>query len=226
MTVQGLRAFILSQGSSRNSMLQDWDKICTVNKRVIDPVVPRHVALETAALARMTIENVLEEVRVWPKHKKNPAAGAKNVIFSKRVLLEGVDAEALALNQSVTLMELGNVRVTKIEDGGKRLTGTFLPENTDFKKTVKRTWLANIPDLVPLKAVTYSDLLTKDRLDEDDNFEDHVNGSSFSSVMLSGHIILRALQKGDIVQVERLGYFICDSVYLRDDNTAMPLTVD
>jgi glutamyl-tRNA synthetase len=225
MTVQGLRAFILSQGASRNATLQDWDKIWTVNKRVIDPVAPRHCALETARLARMTIDNAPEEVRVLPKHKKNPAAGVKNVIFSRRVLLEGVDAAALTVGQTVTLMELGNVRVTNVEEGGKRLAGTFLPENTDFKKTVKLTWLADISDLVPLKAVTYSDLLTKDRLDEGDNFEEHVNRDSVSSVMLSGDINLRALQKGDIIQLERRGYFICDAVHLRSDNTARPLTL-
>lgn len=225
MTVQGLRAFILSQGASRNMTLQGWDKIWTVNKRVIDPIAPRHAALETAKLARMTIENAPEEVRVLPKHKKNPDVGAKNVIFSSKVLLEGPDAAELKVDQVVTLMELGNVQVTSVADGGKQLTGVFLPENTDFKKTTKLTWLADIPDLVPVKAVTYSDLLTKDKLDEVDNFEDFVNRDSMSSMMLSGDINLRALQKGDIIQLERRGFFICDSVHLRDDNVAHPLTL-
>lgn len=151
--------------------------------------------------------------------------GVKNVLFSKLVVIEGPDAVTLAVDQIVTLMELGNVRITSTEDGGKRLTGTFLPEDTNFKKTTKLTWLADIPDLVPLKAVTYSDLLTKDKLDEVDSFEDFVNRDSMSSVSLSGDINLRALQKGDIIQLERRGYFICDSVHLRDDNVAHPLTL-
>lgn len=225
MTIQGLRAFILSQGASRNATLQGWDKIWTVNKRVIDPIAPRHVGLETSKVAQMTITNAPEEVRALPKHKKNPDIGIKNVIFSKNVILEGADAAELKVDQIVTLMELGNVQITSIADGGKRVEGIYLPDNTDFKKTTKLTWLAEIPDLVPVRAVSYEDLLTKDKLDEEDNFEKHVNKSSMSSVMLSGDINLRALQKGDIIQLERRGYFICDSVYLRDDNTAMPLTL-
>lgn len=225
MTIQGLRAYILSQGASRNSTLQGWDKIWTVNKRVIDPIAPRHVALETDEMAKMTVEGAPEEIRVLPKHKKEPSVGVKNVVFSKEVMLEGEDAAALAVDQIVTLMELGNVKITSVEDGGKKVTGTFLPEDKNFKKTTKLTWLADMPDLVPLKAVTYSDLLTKDKLDEVDDFESHVNKNSVSSVMLSGDINLRALQKGDIIQLERRGYFICDSVYLRDDNTARPLTL-
>jgi glutamyl-tRNA synthetase len=225
MTVQGLRAFILSQGASRNSTLQGWDKIWTVNKRVIDPIAPRHVALETANLARMTIANAPEEIRVLPKHKKNPDVGMKNVIMSKQLVLEGGDAADLAVDQIVTLMDLGNVQITGVEDGGKRLTAIYLPDNKDYKKTAKLTWLADVPDLVPVKAVTYSDLLTKDKLDEVDSFEDFVNKDSVSSVLLSGDINLRALQKGDIIQLERRGYFICDTVHLRDDNAAHPLTL-
>jgi glutamyl-tRNA synthetase len=45
MTVEALRAFILSQGGSKNTVLMEWDKIWTVNKRVIDPIAPRHTAI-------------------------------------------------------------------------------------------------------------------------------------------------------------------------------------
>jgi hypothetical protein len=37
-----------SQGASKNVTYQEWDKIWSINKRVIDPVCPRHTAVETA----------------------------------------------------------------------------------------------------------------------------------------------------------------------------------
>lgn len=53
MQLEALREFILSQGASRNVTLQEWDKIWTINKRIIDPVVPRHTAVkEVCALSQ------------------------------------------------------------------------------------------------------------------------------------------------------------------------------
>ena len=45
----------------------------------------------------------------------------------------------------------------------------------------KLTWLPCIPDLVPLTLVFFGHLITKKKLEEDDNFEDLVNHASVSS---------------------------------------------
>lgn len=225
MTIQGLRAFILSQGASRNVTTQDWDKIWTVNKRVIDPVAPRHTAIKVSDAARLKVRDAPHEVRAVPKHKKNADAGLKNLIVSQDVLIEKEDAKELSVSQIVTLMDLGNVEILEIGDGGSALIGKFLPDNQDFKKTVKLTWLAEVPDLVPVKTVHYGHLLTKERLEEEDDFEEYINRGSMHFQMLAGDINLRVLQKGDIIQLERRGYYICDSVYLRDDNQNLPLTL-
>jgi bifunctional glutamyl/prolyl-tRNA synthetase len=225
MTIQGLRAFILSQGASRNVTVQDWDKIWTVNKRVIDPIAPRYTAINRGNAARMTVTNASDHVKALPKHKKNPAIGLKNVIYGKNLIVEGEDAASLNVDEIVTLMDWGNVQVIAIEDGGKHVTAKYLPDNVDFKKTVKITWLADVQDLVPIKLVRYSDLLTKDRLEDDDDFEQFINRDSVSTEMVAGEVNLRALQKSDIIQLERRGYYIVDSVYLRDDNTSLPMTL-
>jgi glutamyl-tRNA synthetase len=225
MTIQGLRAFILSQGASRNITVQGWDKIWAVNKRVIDPIAPRYVALDIANAARITIKGAPEEIRALPRHKKNADVGLKNVIFSGACWIEGPDAAALKVGEIVTLMDLGNAEVTAIEDNGKNVSVTYLPDDDDFKKTVKITWLADVPDLVPIKVQKFSDLLTKDKLDEEDDFELFVNRDSIETEMLSADVNVRMLQKGDIIQLERRGYYICDSVYVRDGNTSLPLTL-
>lgn len=41
------RLSFCSQGASKNVTYQEWDKIWSINKRVIDPVCPRHTAVET-----------------------------------------------------------------------------------------------------------------------------------------------------------------------------------
>jgi len=52
MQLAALREFILSQGASRNVTVQEWDKIWAMNKKVIDPVCPRHTAVVAERKAR------------------------------------------------------------------------------------------------------------------------------------------------------------------------------
>lgn len=211
MTIQGLRAFILSQGASRNNTVQEWDKIWTVNKRVIDSIAPRHVALDTEKAKRVTVENADSVIKVVPKYKKNEALGMKNVIYQKEILIEGEDAESFDIEERVTFMDWGNMKI-KARDADGNLVATFLPEDQNFKGTKKVTWLALVNDLVPLKICIYSDILTKDRLEETDEFENFINENSEEIHYLKGDINLRLLKKGDIIQLERRGYYICDSV--------------
>lgn len=56
-TVEALHEFMVSQGASKNVTLQEWDKIWTINKRIIDPVCPRHTAIETAGRVPMKLTN-------------------------------------------------------------------------------------------------------------------------------------------------------------------------
>jgi glutamyl-tRNA synthetase len=46
LTVPALREFILSQGASKAITTQEWDKLWTINKYYLDPVVSRYTALD------------------------------------------------------------------------------------------------------------------------------------------------------------------------------------
>lgn len=65
----------------------------------------------------------------------------------------------------VTLMDWGNCimrEVTKGADGKVAAIKGDLHLEGDFKKTkLKLTWLADVPDVVPLRLVTLGDLITK-----------------------------------------------------------------
>lgn len=218
MTIQGLRAFILSQGASRNNSWQEWDKIWTVNKRVIDPVAARHVAIDVVNGAKVVVRNSegYEGVREVPKHKKNADVGRKKVVFQKEVWVEGEDGESFQVGEVVTFMDWGNMKVEGKRGGGDdgvcEIDVTYLAEDTNFKGTKKVTWLADIDDLVDVQLCKYDHMLTKDRLEDDDRLEDVLNAHSERLQSVKGDINLRLLQKGDVIQLERRGYYICDSV--------------
>ncbi|RKP15581.1 hypothetical protein ROZALSC1DRAFT_26318 [Rozella allomycis CSF55] len=49
MTIEALKDYILMQGASKNTMLLKWDEIWAINKQKIDPIAPRHTAVECDA---------------------------------------------------------------------------------------------------------------------------------------------------------------------------------
>lgn len=46
MTVSALREFILKQGPSKNILNLEWGSFWVTNKNVIDPIAPRHTAID------------------------------------------------------------------------------------------------------------------------------------------------------------------------------------
>lgn len=45
MTIEAITQFMLLQGPSQAYTNLEWDVIWTINKKVIDPIAPRHTAL-------------------------------------------------------------------------------------------------------------------------------------------------------------------------------------
>lgn len=85
----------------------------------------------------------------------------------------------------------------------------------DFKKTEKKiTWIANVTEsLTPCKLTTFDHLITKDKLEETDKFEDYVNKETVSSIEAIGDKSMRTLPVGSIIQFERKGYYRLDKAY-------------
>ncbi|KAM4679684.1 bifunctional glutamate/proline--tRNA ligase isoform 2-T2 [Amazona ochrocephala] len=219
MTVEGLKQFIAAQGSSRSVVNMEWDKIWSFNKKVIDPVAPRYTALLKDAVVAVNIPEAQEEMKEVAKHPKNDAVGLKPVWYGSRVLIEGADAETLTEGEVVTFINWGNITITKINrnSNGKivSIDAKLNLENKDFKKTTKITWLAETPHapLVPAVCVNYEHLITKPVLGRDEDFKQYINRNSKQEELMLGDPCLKELKKGDIIQLQRRGFFICDQPY-------------
>ncbi|TRZ10646.1 hypothetical protein HGM15179_016462 [Zosterops borbonicus] len=219
MTVEGLKQFIAAQGSSRSVVNMEWDKIWSFNKKVIDPVAPRYTALLKDAVVPVNIPEAQEEMKEVAKHPKNADVGLKPVWYSSRVLIEGADAETLAEGEVVTFINWGNIIITKLNrnSSGKivSITAKLNLDNKDFKKTTKITWLAETPraPLIPTVCVNYEHLITKPVLGKDEDFKQYINRNSKQEELMLGDPCLKDLKKGDIIQLQRRGFFICDQPY-------------
>ncbi|XP_018427710.1 PREDICTED: bifunctional glutamate/proline--tRNA ligase isoform X2 [Nanorana parkeri] len=219
MSVEGLKQFIAAQGSSRSVVNMEWDKIWAFNKKVIDPIAPRFTALSRSQVVPVNIPEAEEGVTEVAKHPKNAEVGLKQVWYGPRVLIEGADAETFSEGETVTFINWGNLNITKIhrDSSGKiqSLDAKLNLDNKDYKKTTKITWLADTvkAPLIPTTCVNYDHLITKPVLGKEEDFKQYINRSSKQEEVMLGDHCLKNLKKGDIIQLQRRGFYICDEPY-------------
>ena len=114
-------------------------------------------------------------------------------------------------------MKWGNIHITKkIEKGDKiELQATYDPDDVDWKGTTKITWLCDDKNSTfELKMIEYDHLITKDKIEENDVFEELVNvNSKFEHTMIAEGLV-RTLPKGTNFQFERKGFMFVDQIEL------------
>jgi glutamyl-tRNA synthetase len=150
LTVTALREFMLKQGPSRSQVLMDWTILWSMNNKVLDPVAPRHTAVDKNKVVTANIMGGPEIPYTDdnPKHPKNPAIGTKAVTYSSTILIEQSDAATFFLGEEITLMAWGNAiggKLEKAADGTVSELRLELPLDGDFRKTEKKiTWLSAV----------------------------------------------------------------------------------
>ncbi len=156
-----------------------------------------------------------------PKHKKNPEVGDKKTVYSSQIFVEQEDALSFEDQEEVTLMDWGNAIVrSKTTDASGVVTAIEMDLHLegDFRKTKKKiTWLAQpgvggAPALIDVTLLDYDYLITKKKLEENDDVKDFVTPVSEFRDDARADANVAALTKGDIIQFERKGYYIFDGV--------------
>lgn len=218
MTIPALRDYILKQGPSRNIVNMDWTMFWAANKKVIDPIAPRHTAIDKNLLVPTTILGGPEKAYTEdkPKHGKNLEIGTKKVAYSSKIILDQEDVKLFKQDEEITLMNWGNAIVRKII-GSSPITGLELELHLagDVKKTEKKvTWLSTDgQELVDTECYDFDYLITKDKLEEDDNWEDFLNPNTLTKTDALCDENVKHLKVDDIIQLERKGYFRVDKAY-------------
>ncbi|XP_064621300.1 bifunctional glutamate/proline--tRNA ligase-like isoform X3 [Lineus longissimus] len=219
MTVEGLKQFIVSQGGSRSVVMMEWDKIWAFNKKVIDPIAPRYTALLKDELIPVHVNGATVSSSQAQKHPKNVDIGMKEIWTAPTIFIDGADAETLHVGENATFINWGNLLIKEVkrDASGKveSVNADLSLDNKDFKKTAKVTWLADADKcpLTPALCVHFDHIITKGVLGRDENFKDFVNYDSKREYTMVGDVELASLKKGDIIQLQRRGYYICDQPY-------------
>ncbi|PGH18136.1 glutamate-tRNA ligase [Helicocarpus griseus UAMH5409] len=220
MTVPALREFILKQGPSRNVVNLDWTLFWATNRKYIDPVAPRHTAVDKQDAVPANVQGI-EDVQVAdkPKHGKNAELGSKKVVYSNQILLDQADAATFRQDEEITLMNWGNAIVRKITNDPTtgKVTGLDLELHLagDVKKTDKKvTWLAKKgQDLVPVELVDFDYIISKDKIEKDEDVMDFLTPKTEFRSEGFADCNVANLAQGDIIQFERKGYFRLDRAF-------------
>lgn len=218
MTVQGLKEFIIAQGSSRSVVFMEWDKIWSFNKKVIDPIAPRYTALDFSDPVPVIVENVKEECLTVPLHPKNAEIGTKEVWIGSKVLIDRADAELLKANENATFINWGNLMIKKINRQNGKVSSVEAETNLDnknYKNTLKLTWLAETShaEFTPTWCVYFDHIISKPVLGKDEDFKKYIGHETRREAQMIGDPELRKLKKGDIIQLQRRGFFKVDVAY-------------
>ncbi|KJP86271.1 glutamate-tRNA ligase [Plasmodium fragile] len=229
LTKEALFQFILEQGPSKSGNLMQWDKLWSINKQLIDPIIPRFAAVDKkkGVILKLTDlnEDIVEKTR--DLHMKNKSLGTCSMFYTNRFFIELEDAQTLAEQEEITLIKLGNVIITSIVKGDEHSAdGTNTPTikevigtsnfDGDFKTTKKKIhWVPYIPEqLITCTLYEYDHLITVDKF-ENDNKEDwtkFINSNSKYETVVYAEPAITSLKVSNRFQFERRGYFIVDKV--------------
>ncbi|CAG2120275.1 unnamed protein product, partial [Medioppia subpectinata] len=150
-------------------------------------------------------------------HPKNAELGKREVKTGKQVLIDQTDAQQIAVSDTVTFINWGNMSITAVTKDPKtglvtKIDAKLNLDNKDFKKTLKVTWIETSAT-IPAILTYFEHIISKPVLKPDDDFKNFINRDTKLEVQGLTDSALKSLKKGDIIQIQRKGFFICDSVY-------------
>ncbi|KAF4556563.1 tRNA synthetase-like protein [Elsinoe fawcettii] len=216
MTVPALQEFIVKQGPSKAITLMDWTIIWATNKKYIDPIAARYTAVEAQDAIECTVSGPGTDAPRSEKkdlHAKNKDVGQKDVWYSSKILVDQVDGQSFAEGEEITLMNWGNAYVKTITKTGDKITGIefALHLEGDVKTTKKKiTWLSKDQELQEVYLYDFEYLLTKDKLEEDDDFDAFLDKNTEKRTRCWADVNVKKLKEDDIIQFDRKGFFRCD----------------
>ncbi|KAL3081909.1 hypothetical protein niasHT_037087 [Heterodera trifolii] len=110
-------------------------------------------------------------------------------------------------------MKVAQVRREEGAEGG-RITAVEVDldlDNKDYKKTLKVTWLANRAENFAVKTVRYEHLISTPIISKEEDWKEFVNRDSEHFGTLLAEPALRKVNCGDILQIQRKSFYICDA---------------
>lgn len=220
MQIEPLIAYITTQMLSKIPVTLEWSKIWCYNSTYLNTKARRLYGIgpNIIEVILQGTSGIPTSVNI-PNHPTIPEMGYHTLAVSNVLYVDAEDFPNLTdpteplLNQRYTLVNLGNVKVTKTNP----LTLTYDPDDKDYRRTMKITWLPKQGSQECQKVITkiiakkYGYLLTVPKLEDNDDIVDKFNPKSetISEILIENAIL--DVTPGTTFQIMRKGYFYLDS---------------
>ena len=216
INIAALRGFMYAQGASKNVVNMVWHTFFASNKKEIDGKAKRYMSIDKEKHVKLMVTNGPKEADFAFKetsfHPKDSEMGTRVIRLCDTVLLENVDVEGIVEGEEIVLLRWGVVKISKVTDG--LMEGEYIPDG-DFKKAKRKlSWIASVTNNCPAVLYEYDHLVTKAKIEEEDNFQDHINPTTMATTEVIGDAGLVTLKEHDIIQLERRGFYRVDRPYL------------
>lgn len=189
MLPEAIREFVLSFGLSKVESEPGWDKLLSINRKMLDERAKRRYFVRKPV--KLTVAGAPAKEAVVKNHPSRDM-GERRIAAGSVFYIAGPDADALQVNELFRLKELYNLTVT--EKNAEGLTAKYEADEGIAAK--KMQW-------VPVEtAVACKVKVPGDLLDENGNFRQESMGEEAGFCEPS----CRELSDGEIVQFERFGY--------------------
>ena len=227
LNVTALRQFMYSLGASKRDTLMDWNAFWAENRKELDTSAKRFMAIQheqqgnnASLLVTNGPEAAANAYVETTCHPKDPSMGTRAMRTCRQVFLEAMDVEGLQVGDEIALMRWCVVKLTKVD--GVQLEGALVPDG-NFKTTkAKLSWIADVPENTQVTLMEFDNLMSKDKLEEGDNFEDFINPDTLAATDVIGEAGLKMLHEHDVIQLERRGYYRVDRPYV---NSSRPIVL-
>lgn len=195
---EALKAYIISQGPSKNTVLLSWDKLWAMNAQYLDGVANRIHGVEKADAVEFRISGI-PEMQIVKIQEKNEYR-----LLTQRVFISMKDAPGINVSDEIVLMDIGYFKVSSMSPP-TLVQSSAPPKYAKYKVT----WVPAIKN-VSGTAVEYRDLITVDKPDNEEPEEIFNNNSTDQEEFLLDERA-RFIQPGSFIQMVKRGFYYCDA---------------
>jgi len=214
------KEFFTKHGVSNSNNVEDWDKLYNINRRLIDNISKRIMALGTDVWSLQitdepSLKHTSKQVNWSPKDKTGEKMGYKTILLSDNLKIDALDAKLIKDGDLIYLLNFKAVQVTCIDVDAKIIKTVAYNEEFEFKNIPHIiSWLTDdeYTKHIPIITTYYDYILTKQYLTKDDNTDDYLNPHTKTELKLHLSANQNVLQKGMIIQLVRFGFYIVNSI--------------
>lgn len=191
---EAIRKFVISLGITLAETKPPFEALEAYNRKIIDPLSVRLFFVKDPV--ELYVQGAADLDVVLKNHPTDTALGSRIVKASDRFYVSGDDAAGLKINDEIRLIELYNVKITRIDRQEGKLSLTATPAGNEIKQSMPKIQWVSKQDIFDLRVLIPKQLYVGEQY----------NTNSLEVVKGVAESFVSGLKLGQVVQFVRFGF--------------------